>query len=66
MDGREYHFVPKHEFESDVGNGLFVEYGEYEKQLFGTSLKAIREVVNSGKVCVLNFHPQVCGHSGSA
>lgn len=24
----------------------------------GTSLEAIREVVNSGKICVLNLHPQ--------
>ena len=59
MNGREYHFVSKREFESDVAGGQFVEYGEYEKQLFGTRFRAIRDVVNSGKVCVLNFHPQV-------
>lgn len=60
LDGREYYFVSKHTFESDVAQGRFVEYGEYEKQLFGTSMEAIRQVVNCGKVCVLNFHPQVC------
>jgi len=60
VNGREYRFVSKHEFEADVADGRFVEYGEYERQLFGTSMEAIRQVVNSGKVCVLNFHPQVC------
>jgi len=59
VNGREYHFVSKDAFETDVAGGQFVEYGEYEKQLFGTSLNAIGKVVNSGKVCVLNFHPQV-------
>jgi len=63
VPGREYHFVSKREFEDDVAEGQFVEYGEYEKQLFGTKLEAIRQVVNSGKVCVLNFHPQVCAVS---
>lgn len=59
VDSREYHFVSKNAFEADVAEGRFVEYGEYEKQLFGTSMEAIRQVVNSGKICVLNFHPQV-------
>ena len=37
----------------------FVEHGEYEKAYYGTSLGAIRSVVNSEKICVLNLHPQV-------
>jgi len=65
VNGREYHFVSKHEFEADVAEGRFVEYGEHEKQLFGTSMDSIRQVVNSGKVCVLNFHPQVWSFSQS-
>lgn len=35
----------------------FVEHGEFEKAYYGTSLDAIRAVVNSGKICVLNLHP---------
>ena len=59
VDGREYHFISKHAFELDIADGQFIEYGEHEKHLFGTSMNAIRQVVNSGKVCILNFHPQV-------
>lgn len=36
--------------------GKFVEHGEYEKNYYGTSLKAIEAVVQSGKICVLNLH----------
>jgi MAGUK p55 subfamily protein 5 len=58
MNGRDYHFVERAEFEADIAEGRFVEYGEYEKHLFGTSMESIRQVVNAGKICILNFHPQ--------
>lgn len=60
VNGREYWFVSKSDFGSDISAGQFVEYGEHEKHLFGTSKEAIRNVIDSGKVCVLNLHPQVC------
>jgi MAGUK p55 subfamily protein 5 len=59
LNGKDYHFVERHVFESDIQEHKFVEYGEYEKNFYGTSLEAIREVVNSGKMCVLNLYPQV-------
>lgn len=58
LDGCEYHFIQRCFFEEDIAENKFVEYGEYEKHLFGTSMDAIRQVVNSGKMCILNFHPQ--------
>ncbi|XP_074654645.1 protein PALS1-like [Tubulanus polymorphus] len=58
VDGRDYHFIPRPVFESDINTGKFVEHGEFEKNLYGTSIAAIREVINSGKICVLNLHPQ--------
>ena len=35
-----------------------MEHGEYEKSYYGTSLEAIRTVVFSERICVLNLHPQ--------
>ena len=58
-DGIDYHFVSRHILEQDIANQKFVEFGEYEKNLYGTSLNAIRAVVQSGKICILNLHPQV-------
>ncbi|UYV74838.1 MPP5 [Cordylochernes scorpioides] len=59
IDGVDYHFITRLQFEADILSGKFVEHGEYEKNYYGTSVNAIRTVVNSGKICVLNLHPQV-------
>ncbi|XP_048507546.1 uncharacterized protein LOC105685455 isoform X2 [Athalia rosae] len=58
VDGQDYHFISRSQFESDILCRRFVEHGEYEKAYYGTSVEAIRSVVNSGKICVLNLHPQ--------
>ena len=57
-DGEDYHFISRPQFEQDILARRFVEHGEYEKSYYGTSLEAIRSVVYSEKICVLNLHPQ--------
>lgn len=58
MNGQDYHFISRAQFEADILNRRFVEHGEYEKAYYGTTVDAIRAVVNAGKFCVLNLHPQ--------
>ncbi|XP_014228491.1 uncharacterized protein LOC106653529 [Trichogramma pretiosum] len=58
IDGQDYHFISRQQFEADILGRKFVEHGEYEKAYYGTSVEAIRSVVSSGKICVLNLHPQ--------
>jgi MAGUK p55 subfamily protein 5 len=58
IDGQDYHFISRAQFESDILARKFVEHGEFEKAYYGTSVDAIRSVVNLGKICVLNLHPQ--------
>lgn len=58
VDGADYHFITRLQFEQDILARKFVEHGEYEKAYYGTSLEAMRAVVNTGKICVLNLHPQ--------
>lgn len=55
---RDYHFVTAQEFKLDIENNKFLEHGEFEKNLYGTSLNAVRQVINQGKICVLNLHPE--------
>uniref|UniRef100_A0A3P9NTB2 Protein PALS1 n=1 Tax=Poecilia reticulata TaxID=8081 RepID=A0A3P9NTB2_POERE len=55
-NGREYHFVSRSSFEADLAAGKFIESGEYEKNLYGTSTDSVRHVVNSGRVCLLCLH----------
>lgn len=58
INGQDYHFISRAQFEADIVNRKFVEHGEYEKAYYGTTLDAIRAVVSAGKFCVLNLHPQ--------
>ncbi|NXG46104.1 MPP5 protein, partial [Psilopogon haemacephalus] len=56
--GRDYHFISRQAFETDIAAGKFIEYGEFEKNLYGTSIDSVRQVINSGKICLLNLHTQ--------
>lgn len=58
VDGQDYHFITRAQFEADILARRFVEHGEYERAYYGTSLDAIRSVVAAGRICVLNLHPQ--------
>ncbi|XP_070705186.1 MAGUK p55 subfamily member 5b isoform X1 [Pempheris klunzingeri] len=55
-NGREYHFVSRSAFEADLATGKFIESGEYEKNLYGTSTDSVRHVINSGRICLLCLH----------
>ncbi|XP_035611836.1 protein PALS1-like [Oncorhynchus keta] len=55
-NGREYHFVNQLAFEADVAGGKFIESGEYERNLYGTSSDSVRQVINSGRIGLLCLH----------
>ena len=44
MNGRDYHFVSKEQMAQDVRNNLFIEAGEFQNNLYGTSIQSVREV----------------------
>ena len=45
VDGRDYHFVDSREqMERDIQNHLFIEAGQYNANLYGTSVASVREV----------------------
>ncbi|KAM9380733.1 MAGUK p55 subfamily member 4 [Phaethornis superciliosus] len=58
MNGREYHYVSKETFENMVYSHRMLEYGEYKGYLYGTSIDAVRRVLDEGKICVLDLEPQ--------
>ncbi|WAR19303.1 MPP5-like protein [Mya arenaria] len=58
LDGKDYHFVSRAEFQNDIHAGKFIEHGEFERSLYGTSVDAVRQVISSGKICVLNTDPE--------
>lgn len=58
QDGKDYHFISRSVFEADILSGKFVEFGEYQNSLYGTSVEAVRQVINQGKICILNLQPE--------
>ncbi|XP_076251244.1 MAGUK family member discs large 1 isoform X6 [Rhynchophorus ferrugineus] len=55
VDGRDYHFVGSREqMEKDIQNHLFIEAGQYNDNLYGTSVASVREVAEKGKHCILD------------
>lgn len=45
VDGRDYHFVSSVEhMERDIQAHLFIEAGRYKNNLYGTSVRAVKEV----------------------
>lgn len=54
-----YLFMSRGEMEADIKSGRFLEHGEYDGNLYGTKINSIHEVMESGKVCILDVNPQV-------
>lgn len=45
MDGRDYHFVVSREqMEKDIQEHKFIEAGQYNNHLYGTSVQSVRQV----------------------
>jgi len=57
-DGVDYHFLERQQMERDIDDGLFVEFGEYKGNLYGTATRSVKEIVELGYTCILNPHHQ--------
>ncbi|KAI5704826.1 hypothetical protein M8J75_009203 [Diaphorina citri] len=56
-NGQNYWFTSREVMERDIQDHKFLEYGEHNGHLYGTHLDSIREVILSGKICVLDCSP---------
>ena len=58
VDGREYYFVSREEFESRIKNNKFLEYAEFVGNYYGTPLDKVEENLNNGNEVVLEIEVQ--------
>nr|XP_032607226.2 disks large homolog 2 isoform X34 [Taeniopygia guttata] len=55
VDGRDYHFViSRDQMEKDIQEHKFIEAGQYNDNLYGTSVQSVRFVAERGKHCILD------------
>jgi guanylate kinase len=69
QNGREYHFVPREEFEKLVAEGKFIEHtqctsyyceaDEVSSNYYGTTIAAVEAVGQTGKICILDIEMDV-------
>ncbi|KAI8934186.1 hypothetical protein NX059_008935 [Plenodomus lindquistii] len=65
-NGVEYYFVTKEEFEQLIRDKGFVEYAQFGGNYYGTSVRAVEEIKEKGRICVLDIEmegvKQVANH----
>uniref|UniRef100_A0A3Q0S0C8 Discs large MAGUK scaffold protein 3 n=1 Tax=Amphilophus citrinellus TaxID=61819 RepID=A0A3Q0S0C8_AMPCI len=55
IDGQDYHFVASREqMEKDIQDNKFIEAGQFNENLYGTSILSVRTVAERGKHCILD------------
>ncbi|KAI7866988.1 guanylate kinase [Spinellus fusiger] len=58
LDGKDYHFVELSKMVKEVEEGKFIESATFSGNMYGTSIKAVEDVVETGKVCMLDIDMQ--------
>ena len=59
QDGREYNFTTQEDFLALVNEGGFIEHAKFGGNFYGTSVKAVKDVAEKGRICVLDIELEV-------
>jgi len=55
INGQHYHFTDCKTFEEMISNNEFIEYAKVHNNYYGTSKKAVENVINSNYLCILEI-----------
>lgn len=55
VDGVDYNFISKEEFENKINQGEMLEYAEFVGNYYGTDKQVVEELLNSGKNVLLEI-----------
>ncbi|KAJ2721701.1 guanylate kinase, partial [Coemansia sp. Cherry 401B] len=58
VDGKDYHFLTRDEFVAAVGRNEFIEHAEFSGNMYGTTIRAVKDVADAGKTCILDIDVQ--------
>ncbi|KAI5964098.1 GUK1 [Candida pseudojiufengensis] len=57
-NGKDYHFVTVDEFKDLINNNKFIEWAQFSGNYYGTTIKAVKDVSDTGKICLLDIDMQ--------
>ena len=55
-DGKAYNFVTKTVMEAAIDNGDFIEFATFADNMYGTSKKAVKTVMDKGEIFQFQFY----------
>jgi guanylate kinase len=58
VDGVDYHFVDKEEFEREIEEDQFLEYAVVHGNYYGTSMRPVKEALSEGKLVIFDIDVQ--------
>lgn len=58
IDGKDYFFTSRQDFENAIKNGELLEYAEFVGNYYGTPLKEVEKLRNEGKNVILEIEVQ--------
>ncbi len=58
VNGKDYYFVSKEEFEEGIKNGNFLEYAIVHGNYYGTSLVPVKKALTEGKLVIFDIDVQ--------
>ncbi len=59
VDGESCWFVSQERMVKGVDNNEFLDVGEHDSYMFGTTFAAVREVMAENKLCIIDCRPEV-------
>ncbi|KAJ2060896.1 guanylate kinase [Coemansia sp. S146] len=57
-NGIDYHFLTREQFIAAIELKEFIEHAEFSGNMYGTTVQAVKDVADSGRMCILDIDVQ--------
>ena len=58
-DPNSFYFVQEDSMRAEIMQHKFIEFGKHQQHLYGIKSDSVVDVIHSGKMCIMDVHPQV-------
>lgn len=58
-DPNSFYFVREDNMRAEIMRHKFIEFGKHQQHLYGIKSDSVVDVIQSGKMCIMDVHPQV-------
>ena len=60
-DPNSFYFVKEDDMRAEIMRHKFIEFGKHQQHLYGIKADSVQDVIQGGKMCIMDVHPQVNG-----